>query len=128
MFAIRSTATGRDDPTMTDQQTHRGDDVTESVVRPDLDTLAAVLDADCRRLLTRLGTSPQTATELADACDLPKSTTYRKLDQLRQAGVLEESVRLQTAGKPASQYELTPAEFRVRVTTDGSVVVDDGSD
>ncbi|WP_267640547.1 ArsR/SmtB family transcription factor [Haloarchaeobius amylolyticus] len=113
---------------MTDPTIRRGDGVTGITDRSDLDTLAAVLDPDCQRILATLGTAARTAPELADACDLPTSTTYRKLDKLCDAGVVEEGVRVRTAGKPASEYQLTPTDVCVSVTSDGDIVVDRQSD
>ncbi|MEF8856503.1 MAG: ArsR family transcriptional regulator, partial [Haloplanus sp.] len=37
-------------------------------------------------------------------CDLPLSTTYRKLDELTEAGLLAERTRLCPDGKHASEY------------------------
>lgn len=74
---------------------------------PDVDSesvLAALDDPDCRKLLEATTDEPLTAQELVDRCDVPRSTTYRKVDQLTEAGLLEESVRLRKDGKHASEY------------------------
>lgn len=76
----------------------RGPDVESETV------LAALDDPDCRKLLEATTDEALTAQELADRCEVPRSTTYRKVEQLTEAGLLEESVRLRTDGKHASEY------------------------
>lgn len=51
--------------------------------------LAALDDADCRTIL-RATTEPMTANELIDACDIPRSTLYRKLERLSTASLVRE--------------------------------------
>lgn len=74
---------------------------------PDVDSetvLAALDDPDCRKLLEATTDEALTAQELVDRCDVPRSTTYRKVEQLTEAGLLEEQVRLRADGKHASEY------------------------
>lgn len=74
---------------------------------PDVDSesvLAALDDPDCRKLLEAATGEALTAQELADRCEVPRSTTYRKVEQLTEAGLLEEGIRLRTDGKHASEY------------------------
>ena len=66
--------------------------------------LAALEDPDCRALLEATTDEALTASELTARCDVPRSTTYRKLEQLTDAGLLEERVRLSADGKHASEY------------------------
>jgi DNA-binding transcriptional ArsR family regulator len=74
----------------------------------DVDEVETILDAlhddDCRAVLDATGEASLSASELADACDLPLSTTYRKLDTLTDAGLLAERTRLSPDGKHASEY------------------------
>jgi DNA-binding transcriptional ArsR family regulator len=69
--------------------------------------LTALEDPDCRALLEATTDEALTASELTDRCEVPRSTTYRKLEQLTEAGLLEERVRLSTDGKHASEYRRT---------------------
>lgn len=69
--------------------------------------LTALDDPDCRALLEATAEEPLTAGELTDRCDIPRSTTYRKVEQLTEAGLLEERVRLSVDGKHASEYRRT---------------------
>jgi DNA-binding transcriptional ArsR family regulator len=69
--------------------------------------LQAVLDAlddpDCREIVSVL-TEPMTAEEISDEAEIPLSTTYRKLDRLTEASLLEEGVQVRSDGQHASQY------------------------
>jgi len=59
----------------------------EKPARPDCETvLTALDDSDCRALLEATADGALTAAELIDRCDVPRSTTYRKLDQLTEPG------------------------------------------
>lgn len=69
--------------------------------------LAALDDPDCRRLLEATTDEALTAQELTERCDVPRSTTYRKVDRLTEAGLLEERVRLRRDGKHTSEYHRT---------------------
>jgi len=66
--------------------------------------LHALQDDDCRAVMDATGETSLSASELADACDLPLSTTYRKLDTLTEVGLLAERTRLCPDGKHASEY------------------------
>jgi len=88
---------------------------------PDLQTvLDALSDPTCRAVLEASGSSPMTVRELADACDLPLSTTYRKVETLVEASLLRESVRICEHGKHPHQYERSFGGVFVHTTEDGS--------
>ncbi len=67
--------------------------------------LDALDDPDCRRLIRALS-APRTARELSEACDMPLSTTYRKLELLTDASVVEERTRIREGGHHTAQYSL----------------------
>ena len=69
--------------------------------------LAALEDPDCRALLEATADEALTAGELIERCGVPRSTTYRKLDRLTEAGLLEESIRISPDGKHANEYRRT---------------------
>lgn len=69
--------------------------------------IAALDDPDCRKLLEATTDEALTAQELVERCDVPRSTTYRKVEQLTEAGLLEERVRIRQDGKHASEYRRT---------------------
>ncbi|QOS13456.1 transcriptional regulator [Haloferax sp. Atlit-6N] len=55
---------------------------------PDFQTVFDVLaNEQCRTMLKNLD-RPKTASELASTCNLPRSTVYRKLEQMVDAGLL----------------------------------------
>jgi DNA-binding transcriptional ArsR family regulator len=93
---------------------------------PDLQTvLDALDDPDCRAIVRALD-EPMTADRIADAADVPLSTTYRKLDLLTDASLLEEGTEIRPDGQHASRYSVAfeeviigiadAREFEVEVT------------
>ena len=68
------------------------------------DVLNALDDADCRAILSET-TKPMTANELIDACDIPKSTLYRKLDRLSTASLVREQDKINPEGGRITLYE-----------------------
>lgn len=66
--------------------------------------LDALQDPDCRCILDETSDDARSANELASACELPLSTTYRKLDLLTDTGLLDERTRIRQSGKHASEY------------------------
>lgn len=66
--------------------------------------LDALDDEDCRAILGET-TEPMTANELMDACDIPRSTLYRKLDLLSSASLLHELVEVDPDGGRITRYE-----------------------
>jgi len=83
--------------------------------------LAALEDEDCRAILEETDTEALSASELSDACDLPLSTTYRKIDKLTDAGLLEEQIRISTGGKHTSEYTLRIENIHLSLGTDNGV-------
>jgi hypothetical protein len=74
---------------------------------PDPETLQAALEAmadpDCRRVAAALD-EPLTAKAVAEACDLPRTTAYRKLDRLSEGGLVDERVAVRADGHHATSY------------------------
>ena len=89
----------------------------EETTVADADEVQAILyalqDDGCRAVLDATGETSMSASELADACDLPLSTTYRKLDTLTETGLLAERTRLCPDGKHTSEYVRTVEEILV---------------
>lgn len=67
-------------------------------------------DADCRAILDATSEDVLTATEVSERCDLPRSTTYRKLELLTDAGFLDELTRMRNAGRHPSEYACRVAD------------------
>ncbi|WP_439025835.1 ArsR/SmtB family transcription factor [Haloarchaeobius sp. DT45] len=79
---------------------------TEEPVDVDADSLlTALTDADCRAILQAVREQPRSASELSDTCDLPLSTTYRKLELMTDGALLEEQTRIRADGAHAKEYE-----------------------
>jgi len=85
--------------------------------------LEALEDPDCRALLEAATGSARTAGELIELSGVPRSTTYRKLDQLVEAGLLEERVRISAEGAHASEYRRTVDDVVVSISESGDVTV-----
>ncbi|MBX0296920.1 winged helix-turn-helix domain-containing protein [Haloarcula nitratireducens] len=68
------------------------------------DILDALDDPDCRAIL-RETAEPMTANELIDACEISKSTLYRKLDRLSQASLVRERDVINPGGGRTTKYE-----------------------
>lgn len=80
--------------------------------------LAALDDPDCRTILAAVDDGPRCAQAIAEACDLPRSTTYRKIDRLAAAGLLAERTCVATDRNNWSEYRTAVAA--VRVARDGA--------
>jgi predicted transcriptional regulator len=98
----------------------RGDDgATELNTAEALESLlGAREDDDCRAIIEATSAKALTASELSEQCELPLSTTYRKLDELTDVDVLDEQIRISKSGQHKSEYSLQVEQI--------SFVVDDG--
>ncbi|WP_424019382.1 helix-turn-helix domain-containing protein [Halorientalis pallida] len=86
--------------------------------QPDLqDVLDALDDPKCRAIVRNLD-EPMTAEEISEVCDVPLSTTYRKLDLLTEASLLREGMEIRPDGQHASQYEVDFEEVVVGLDDD----------
>lgn len=74
-------------------------------------------DADCRLIAARLD-EPMTASEVAERCDVPLSTTYRKLDRLTEVGLVAEGTRIDD-GHHAAVYRPAFDAVTIERTDDG---------
>lgn len=61
-----------------------------------------------------------TANEIAETCDLPRSTAYRKLNLLTEAGLLEERTRIRRSGKHASEYARSVEDVVISLDSQGA--------
>lgn len=102
--------------TSTDAPT--GPEVTGSDRPPVELVCTALADDDCRRILCALD-EPLTATEVAIKCELPQTTTYRKLQQLTDAGLVDEWTDVRTEGNNVTRF--------ARDSTGVFVTFDDGT-
>ncbi|WP_324661957.1 helix-turn-helix domain-containing protein [Haloarcula sediminis] len=63
----------------------------------------ALADPDCRDILAAVD-EPLPARAVAEACDLPQTSTYRKLQQLSEAGLVAEETELRPDGHHTTTY------------------------
>jgi DNA-binding transcriptional ArsR family regulator len=84
--------------------------------------LDALEDPDCREIIRALE-EPMTASEVVEACDLPSSTAYRKLDLLTDATLLTEGTELRRDGHHATLYEVAFEEVSFALTPEQELTV-----
>jgi DNA-binding transcriptional ArsR family regulator len=90
---------------------------------PDLQqVLDALDDPDCRKIVRALE-EPMTADEISEAAEVPLSTTYRKLDLLTEASLLEEETEIRPDGQHASRYTVVFDEVVIGLDEDGDFEV-----
>ncbi|MDQ2053718.1 MULTISPECIES: helix-turn-helix domain-containing protein [Halobellus] len=77
--------------------------------------LDALDDVDARAIIKALD-EPRTASELSEDCDIPLSTTYRKLDLLTEAELLEEGTEIRSDGHHTTTYAVAFDEVRIALT------------
>lgn len=75
--------------------------------------LAALEDKHCREILRLASDRPHTAAEFCERCDLASSTAYRKVNELKEAGLLAESIRLSQSGSHTSEYSLAVSDLTI---------------
>jgi len=82
---------------------------------PDVgDVLDALADDAARRIVTALS-EPKTASELSEECEIPLSTTYRKVEKLTDASLLDESTDIRRDGQHTTRYAVAFEEVAVSV-------------
>lgn len=79
--------------------------------------LDALDDRVCRTIIRHLET-PMTASEIADECDVPVSTTYRKLDLLSEASLLAEQTEVRADGHHTTRYRPAFAAMWIALDAD----------
>jgi DNA-binding transcriptional ArsR family regulator len=87
------------------------------------EVLDALADDAARRIVAAL-TEPMTASELSEECDIPLSTTYRKLEKLTDASLLSESTDIRRDGQHTTRYSVS--FDAVTVSVDGESEGDEG--
>jgi len=91
---------------------------TEQVVCADdqIDQLVSALnDTKSRRILSETTREALSAHEISGQCDIPISTVYRKLEQLVDAGMLVERVRLSSHPDYTREYLLDVTAINVDI-------------
>lgn len=87
------------------------------------DVLDALADDAARRIVAALS-EPKTASDLSEECDIPLSTTYRKLEALTDASLLEESTDIRRDGQHTTRYSVAFETVTVSVNDEGDRAFD----
>jgi len=96
--------------------------------------LEILADPKSRAIIAAVANERQSVAEIADYCDLPLSTSYRRVDTLVECGIIEDALRMKKAGRHEQEYMLRSryfsTGFRVDDTVDIQVSFDatDGED
>jgi response regulator of citrate/malate metabolism len=85
--------------------------------------LTALQDEDCQAIVEAVEDEALSATELAETCSLPTSTTYRKLDMLTDAALLDERIRLSSSGAHEREYVASHVDLTISVESGATVDV-----
>jgi len=84
-----------------------GADAGDEAIAAGDEAIAAVCDAladpECLRILRELD-DPLAATEVAERCDIPQTSAYRKLTKLHDVGLLEEGTEVRSSGNHRSTF------------------------
>lgn len=67
------------------------------------EVLRTVSDDDARALIREME-EPRTAAELSEASDIPLSTTYRKIERLEAATLIDDLIEIRDDGRHTSRY------------------------
>ncbi|WP_227134658.1 ArsR/SmtB family transcription factor [Halorubellus salinus] len=82
--------------------------------------LLTLLAADhTQTILRRIQSTPAPARDLADACDASRTTIYRRLNRLVDAGLVESRMRYDPDGHHRTVFEATLETLTVDITDDG---------
>jgi DNA-binding transcriptional ArsR family regulator len=84
----------------------------------DLGAVLDALDDEAARQIIRSLDEPMTASELSEACDIPLSTTYRKLDLLTESSLLVQGTEIRSDGHHATTYEVAFDAVHIELTED----------
>lgn len=89
----------------------------------DLQSVLDVFDDPASRTIIKTLSTPMTARELSDACDVPLSTTYRKLESLTETGLLVESTEVRSDGHHTTRYDVAFDSLTIVLAEDRSFEV-----
>ncbi|MEF8807651.1 helix-turn-helix domain-containing protein [Natronomonas sp.] len=76
--------------------------------------LESVTDEDVLALFQQLW-RPKTVSKLVEECEIPKSTAYRKMDELESSGLIVPVGQTEYTTSPAVKYRRTVDEIRIRI-------------
>lgn len=105
-------------------RTDNTDESNGSTPRTVLSTDCAVLletlgNASSRAILTEAAGTAHTVDELIETCDVSRTTIYRRVNELIDLGLLEESMRFTEGNQRQRQFRTTGDEITIRIGPDG---------
>jgi DNA-binding transcriptional ArsR family regulator len=90
--------------------------------------LEILADPKSRAIIAAVAQERRSVSEISDYCDLPLSTSYRRVDELVENGVIKDALRIKGAGRHEQEYALrnesVSAVFRVDDAVDIRVSFD----
>lgn len=85
---------------------------------PDLQAVLDALDDESCRSIIQEVQGAMTANEVSEATEIPLSTTYRKLELLTEASILEERTEIRSDGHHTTKYVLVFDAVEIRLRED----------
>lgn len=95
---------------------------TDEIVRTqsEITELLDVLDdEDCRAILVETGEEALSTKDIAERCDIPSSTAYRKVDRLVETGLLSDRIRICGSGSQTREYRRCIEHVEMGLGDDG---------
>ncbi len=87
------------------------------------DYVLSTLGDESSRAIIEALSEPMTANELADACDIPLSTMYRKLERLSEADLVTESTAIRPNGQHTTRYARDFTEITVQLSEENQLQI-----
>jgi DNA-binding transcriptional ArsR family regulator len=84
------------------------------------DVFQALEDRTCREIITELD-EPKTVAEIAESCEIPLSTTYRKVERLDKASLVTQRTEIRHEGHHRARYRVNFATIIVLLSQDHSL-------
>lgn len=84
------------------------------------DVFQALEDRTCREIITELD-EPKTVAEIAETCEIPLSTTYRKVERLDEATLVTRQTEIRHEGHHRARYRVNFATVVVLLSQDHSL-------
>ena len=85
--------------------------------------LSAVSDDRFRHILAAIAREPLTVGEIAEECDLPQSTVYRRVQSLSEDDLIEEALRVNGGGCHSKEYGLCYESLSATMEVDGNLEI-----
>ena len=80
--------------------------------------LQLLADPNARTVMALTAEGPRSVEEIVERCEMSPATAYRKVNQLAEAGLVTESVRIRPEGTNFREFELRVGAVRVTLTED----------